>query len=330
MRPLITVLCVLFVLGIRIPAILARSDGFAVFWHEKEKYVPLRELSRAYDMSLSGPDDQRLILQNRTRKIVFKVDSREATVDGVTVWMHAPLERIRDRWSIREVDARTVIDPLIRPERHLRGIGHRIVVLDPGHGGHDTGAKGRRGVEEKRVVLDLARRIRAHLVNAGVRVYLTRENDRFVELDERTRKAARWRADLFVSIHLNSAANTSAAGIETYVLAAAGYESTAGGLSNLTQPGNRYEAANGIAAYLIQRSMLQRLRAPDRGVRRSRFLVLRNAPCPALLIECAFVSNPQEEALLLKESYRATLAESIARGILAYLHLVRRSQGEGP
>lgn len=306
----------------------ARSGDLPVFWHEKEKYVSLRDLARAYEMSVSGPDAQRITLQNRSHTLVFKTDGREVLFDRVSVWMHAPVGFVRNRWAIREVDARTVIDPLLRPERHLRGVGHRIVVLDPGHGGHDTGAKGRRGIEEKRVVLDLARRVRAKLVNAGVRVYMTRESDRFVELDERARLAERWIADLFVSIHLNSAANPAAAGVETYVLAAAGYESTAGGLSNLTQPGNRFEAANGIAAFQIQRAMLQRLGATDRGVRRSRFLVLRNAPCPAVLVECGFVSNPDEEAKLLREDYREAIAESLARGILNYLHLVRRAQGE--
>ncbi|MCZ7591258.1 MAG: N-acetylmuramoyl-L-alanine amidase [Kiritimatiellae bacterium] len=184
-------------------------------------------------------------------------------------------------------------------------------------------------MEEKRVVLDVARRLRTHLVNAGFKVYLTRENDRFVELDERSRKAQRWGADLFISIHLNSAASTAAAGAETYVLAAAGYESTSGGLSNLTQPGNRFEAANTVVAYQIQRAMTQRLGANDRGVKRSRFLVLKNAPCPAVLVECAFVSNAREEEQLLQESRREALAQSLARGTINYLNLAKRAQLEG-
>lgn len=306
----------------------ARSGEWPHFWHEKEKYVALRDLAALYGMDASGPAAQRITLQNRAHTLIFKTDSREVQVDGVLVWLHAPVTLVRNRWVIREVDARVVVDPLMRPGRHLRGAGHRVVVIDPGHGGQDTGAKGKRGVEEKRVVLDLARRLRAQLVNAGVRVYMTRESDRFIELDERSRKAARWGADLFVSIHLNSAASTAASGVETYVLAAAGYESTAGGHSNLSQPGNRFEAANGVAAFQIQRAMVQRLGSTDRGVRRSRFLVLRNAPCPAVLVECAFVSNPAEEEKLLSESFREAMAESLARGVLNYLNLARRAQGE--
>lgn len=307
---------------------VARTTDLPHFWHEKEKYVSLRDLAALYGMEMTGPVAQRVTLANRAHALIFKTDSREVLVDGVLVWLHAPMVLVRNRWVIREVDARVVIDPLMRPGRHLRGTGHRVVVIDPGHGGQDTGARGRRGVEEKRVVLDLARRLRANLLNAGVRVYMTRESDRFVELDERSRKAGRWGADLFVSIHLNSAANSSASGIETYVLAAAGYESTAGGHSNLNQPGNRFEAANGLAAFQIQRAMVARLGAVDRGVKRSRFLVLKNAPCPAVLVECAFVSNPAEEEKLLSEAYREAMAESLARGVLNYLNLVRRAQVE--
>ncbi|MCO5044500.1 MAG: N-acetylmuramoyl-L-alanine amidase [Verrucomicrobia bacterium] len=310
-------------------AISPKSD-FPVFWSAKEKYVALRDVAAVYGMSISKPAAQRITLQDRTQTIVFKTDGREVLYGGNLIWLHAPVSFVRGRWAMREVDLRVVLDPLHRPERYLKSVRHRVIVLDPGHGGQDTGAKGKRGVEEKRVALDLARRLRAHLVNAGYKVYLTRENDRFIELDERCRKAARWGADLFLSIHLNSAGSEAAAGVETYALAAAGYESTSGGLSNLTQPGNRYESANGVLAYQIQRALTQRLGAADRGVKRSRFLVLKNAPCPAVLIECAFVSNAREEAQLLDDAHREVMAQAIARGTLNYLNLAKRAQSEAP
>lgn len=325
-RLLIIAILLAFAPGLRAaPA----PTNLPVFWHEKEKYIALRDIASLYRMDIVGPAAQRITLQNRSLKIIFKTDGREVLYDGTLVWLHSPMVRVRGRWALREVDARVVLDPLQRPEGYLKNARHRVIVIDPGHGGKDTGAKGKRGVEEKRVVLDVARRLRTHLVNAGFKVYLTRENDRFVELDERSRKAQRWGADLFISIHLNSAASTAAAGAETYVLAAAGYESTSGGLSNLTQPGNRFEAANTVVAYQIQRAMTQRLGANDRGVKRSRFLVLKNAPCPAVLVECAFVSNAREEEQLLQESRREALAQSLARGTINYLNLAKRAQLEG-
>lgn len=318
-------------LGLTLGLWAAPAPGdFPVFWHEKEKYVSLRDIAAVYGMDISGPAAQRITLENRSQTIIFKTDSREVLYGGTVVWLHAPIVNVRGRWAVREVDARVVLDPLQRPDRYLKSVRHRVVVIDPGHGGQDTGAKGRRGVEEKRVVLDIARRLRAQLVNAGLKVYMTRENDRFIELDERCRKAARWGADLFISIHLNSAGTPTAAGTETYALAAAGYESTSGGLSNLSQPGNRFEAPNGVAAFQIQRAITSRLGSTDRGVKRSRFLVLKNAPCPAVLVECAFVSNPREEEKLLQETYREAIAQCLARGTVNYLNLAKRAQMETP
>lgn len=307
----------------------AKPD-YPVFWHQKEKYVALRDLAVLYKMDISGPVAQRVTLQNRSQTIIFKTDSREIVYGSTLIWLHAPIVHVRGRWAMREVDVRTVLDPLQRPGRYLQSVRYRVVVIDPGHGGQDTGAKSTRALEEKRVVLDIARRLRAHLVNAGYKVYMTRENDRFVDLDERSRKAARWGADAFISIHLNSAASASAAGIETYALASAGYESTSGGFSNLTQPGNKFDAANGILSHQIQRSLCTALGAPDRGVKRSRFMVLKNAPCPATLVECGFLSNSREEQRLLQESYRESVALGLARGTINYLNLAQRANQEAP
>ena len=314
----------LFLLG---GALSAPGAGdFPVFWQDKANYVALRDLAALYQAELSAPAVQRFTLQNRWNTLIFKADSRELMVNGTQVWLHEPMVLARGRWAVREVDASRIIDPLVRPERYLGKMGSRVVVLDPGHGGHDSGARGARGVEEKRVVLDIARRLRAHLTAAGVKVYMTRESDRFIELDERARRAGRWGADAFISIHLNSAGNSSASGIETYALAAVGFSSTAGGLSNLTQPGNRFEGANAMLAYQVHKAMVLRTASVDRGVRRSRFLVLKDAPCPAVLVECGFVSNRKEEERLLSEAHRETLALGLARGTLNYLNLVKRAK----
>ena len=305
---------------------LARASDLPAYWEGKEKYVALRELAALYQADLAGPAFQRITLQNRWHHLLLKVDSREAQLNGTLLWLHEPMAQARGRWAVREVDATRVIDPLLRPERYLGKVGSRVVVIDPGHGGPDAGARGARGVEEKRVVLDIARRLRAHLVAAGVKVYMTRESDRFIELDERARRAGRWGGDAFISIHLNSAGNSSAAGTESYVLAAAGYESTAGGFSNLSQPGNRFEAANAVLGYQVQKAITTKVASTDRGVRRSRFLVLKEAPCPAVLVECGFVSNRKEEERLLTEEYRESLALGLARGTLNYLNLVKRAK----
>jgi N-acetylmuramoyl-L-alanine amidase len=253
------------------------------------------------------------------------------TYNGMQLWLHMPLRKIRYRWSMTKKDMACVIDPLLRPNLHLRGRGRRVVVLDPGHGGRDRGARGWRAVEEKRVVLDVARRARVHLANEGLKVYLTRDGDRSLSLEERCRKAARWGADIFVSIHMNSSKTAGATGIETYVLAAPEYQSTNAARPErghpMVYPGHTYEEANAILGYFVQRGLLDKLKGSDRGLRRAKFIVLKNAPCPAALAECGFVSNKREAEKMLSRHYRESIALGIVKGVLDYVEAVKRAEG---
>lgn len=306
------------------------ADDFPIAWVDGKDYVALKDLSRLYGLPLEGPYGRALALSGKGQRLVFTTSGREVMVNGALVWLHEPVVAHRGRWLVRAVDVRKVIDPLVRPSRHLATAGYRVIVLDPGHGGQDTGTKGARSVEEKRVVLDLARRVRTQLVKAGYRVYLTRESDRFIELDERTRKARAWGADLFVSIHLNSAASTAPNGTETFALAAAGYASTAGGTVTPAQTGNRHDAANNLLSYFVHKALCTRIVEGDRGLKRARFMVLKTAPCPATLVECAFLSNPREEERMLDDTFRESVALGIAKGIQDYLSAVKRARVEAP
>ncbi len=322
-------LTILLLLGSFVP-LSARAAGGAddlpVSWIDGKDYVGLKELARLYGFAAEGPHGRALALVGRSTRIVFTTSGREVMANGSLVWLHEPLFPHRGRWWLRAVDARTIIDPLVRPSRHLGEAGYRVIFLDPGHGGTDTGTKGARGVEEKRVVLDLTRRVRNELTKAGYRVYMSRESDRFLELDERTRKARALGADLFVSIHLNSAGSDSPNGTETFALAAAGYASTAGGTVTPAQAGNRFDGPNTALAYLIHKALCSRIGEGDRGLKRARFMVLRTAPCPAALVECAFLSNPREEERLLDDHFREEVAQGIAKGIRDYLAAVKRAR----
>jgi len=169
-----------------------------------KKLVYLNEVARVYNLRLRKAGQKNLSLSSRWSRLLFRENSRELTFNGVRVWLNAPLYRAGWRHALDYADACWTLDPLLRRYAHLQRLRCRRVVLDPGHGGRDRGARGRRGVEEKAVVLDIARRVRVHVANAGLKVYLTRESDRYLSLDERVKKAARWNADLFVSIHANA------------------------------------------------------------------------------------------------------------------------------
>ncbi len=221
-----------------------------------------------------------------------------------------------------------------------------VIVLDPGHGGVETGAVGPGGVQEKEVVLDLARRLQAALQKEpGVAVVLTRDEDRQVARDERTAIANQNRAELFVSLHLNSSPAKGAAGAETYFLSAeatddeartvAGVENeaarrgeavvqtAAGGgqtldliLWDLAQ--NQYLAESARLAQAVQRELNELAGTKDRGVRQAPFTVLMGATMPAILVEVGFVSNAAEAAKLKDGAYRDRIVEALARAIQGF------------
>ncbi len=329
----------------------AAPGGRRAFTHGDVERVTLAAFAAAHGLAVEDRAEAGLWLGRRNPTLRLMPGGRRASIRGVQVWLQHPLERVGDDWVLARVDADATLSPLLRPHRYLAGrtpgagapspvfegvpyTGARpalVVVLDPGHGGADGGASGPDGLLEKDLALDLARRTRTRLERAGLRVHLTREDDRFVDLADRPALAARLRADVFVSIHLNASDDPSAAGVETYVLSKPGFPSTNHPTGRPSprwgaDPGNAHDAANAILGFLLQRRMLGEGRARDRGLRHARFLVLRQAPCPAALVECGFLTNAGDARRLADEGARARMADAIALGILDYANEVRRAR----
>jgi len=212
----------------------------------------------------------------------------------------------------------------------------RRVVLDPGHGGKDPGSIGAGGLREKDVVLDIAHRVAPVLSREmGVVTMLTRDDDRYVTLEERAARANAFGADLFVSIHCNASEDPGSRGVQTYVLASsvddvsgvvAGRENGAsvgaGSLVGGVEVGDVSRRSVRFAG-LLQRSMVVSLGGGyggvvDGGVRSAGFFVLVGAQMPAVLSEVAFISNPGEESLLMSADYRRRLADGIVNAVRAY------------
>jgi N-acetylmuramoyl-L-alanine amidase len=168
----------------------------------------------------------------------------------------------------------------------------RTVVIDAGHGGHDSGALSRRGSAEKHAALDVSLRLEQKLRDAGLRTVMTRETDRFVPLDTRAAISNRQQNAIFVSIHFNHAKSRRARGVETYY----------------NHP-YAFSLARNIQNHLVTV-------APDRGVHRAKFRVLRKNRYPAVLVECGFLSHAAEAARCGTPAYRERLASEIATAIL--------------
>ncbi|WP_181346841.1 N-acetylmuramoyl-L-alanine amidase [Thalassobacillus sp. CUG 92003] len=177
----------------------------------------------------------------------------------------------------------------------------KIVTLDPGHGGHDPGARGH-GLVEKNVVLDVGLKARKYLKNAGIKVRMTRDTDRFHSLDRRVDIAKQNNSDTFVSIHAN-AFMESANGVETYYYAA--------GLTN------REYSSLKLAEFINER-LYKEMNMSNRGVKNSGFRVIKANSLPAVLTEIGFVTNNGDAAKLKTQKYREKAGKAIALGIVDY------------
>ena len=183
-----------------------------------------------------------------------------------------------------------------RPPSGLQATGYfDTVVLDAGHGGHDSGARSMCGMPEKKLTLDTTRRTARILRSSGLRVLETRTTDCFVPLDQRVASSNRLKNVIFVSLHFNWTKSSKPSGVETFYYG----------------PRSSRLAAN------LQREILKVYGAKNRGIKWRGLYVLRNNKRPAVLCELGFVSNPSENRKLQNATTRQRLAESIAKGILA-------------
>lgn len=187
--------------------------------------------------------------------------------------------------------------PQIKPRRSVQK-GKLVVIIDPGHGGKDSGALGIGGVQEKDVILPIGKRIAEILERNGIQVIMTRDSDFFVSLPGRVNIAQRTNADAFVSIHANSAGanRPEVNGLETY----------------------HYNSGLTLAR-IVHSKILQSLNIRDRNVRKARFYVLRKTSMPSILVETGFLTGREDAAKLRTTAYQNRMADAIAQGILQYL-----------
>ena len=216
-------------------------------------------------------------------------------------------------------------------------------MVDAGHGGHDPGTR-HHGLREKDLTLDIARRLQGELKSAGVSAVLTRDRDEFLELSRRAAIANRLRADVFVSVHINANHRRSVSGVEVYYPRESVIDPTAA-LPPQVEPSevalptttiqqilwdlvlSRARQQSAVVAQQVCRALQDRLQVPCRGVKGARFVVLREAWIPAVLVEVGYVSNREEASRLANADYRQAIAQAIAEGIAAYVQGLNTTQG---
>lgn len=293
-------------------------------------YLRLAVWAKAHGLELRWlKQDETLQLTNHSSKIVLAVDSREAQINGVAVWLLFPLVAHNGAIYLAQLDVETTLRPLLSPPRGPPGARIKTICLDPGHGGKDPGNRVGSN-QEKQYTLLLAQELHTQLERAGLKVTLTRSTDAFIELPTRPELAKQRSADLFVSLHFNAAeaGRDSVQGAEVYCLTPAGASSTNArgeGAGAGWFPGNRYNDKNLFLAFQVQKALTRNLAVEDRGVRRARFAVLRDAAMPAVLIEAGFMSHPAEGRKIFSSAYRQKMARAIVEALLAYKRAVEHT-----
>lgn len=262
---------------------------------------------------------------------VFNSDEIKQS-DGVQVAIEAkPIEPSHIPATDIELDER-------QNEKH-------IIVIDPGHGGSHPGAIGPSGLKEKDIVLDVAIKLQKILQNKGYQVYLTREKDIDVPLEDRPLIAAKKEASAFISIHVNSAlqkGSTTARGIETYVLNSRYIGASAKDVAdreNKASQFHNYEdnvlnqiiadleesASIGFSldfADIVQKKLVQHTGLSSRGVKQAPFIVLKGVNMAAVLVEVGFISNPEEEKLLKTSEFREKVAQALGESVTEYIKTI--------
>ncbi|MEO0414307.1 MAG: N-acetylmuramoyl-L-alanine amidase [Verrucomicrobiota bacterium] len=302
---------------------LAEARSWKIVKVNDREYVTDSNIRSFYGFANVMAKGNERFFQDSKVSMRWKAGSQEMFINNTKLSLSFPVIQSGGTTMVSTVDLAKLIDPLIRPSYIRKPIVFDTVIIDPGHGGHDSGAIGKYG-KEKNYTLDTALRLEQILLKNGLKTILTRRSDVYISLGQRVNFANQQKKAIFVSLHYNHA-TPSAKGLETFALAPQGTTPTHGGSSYWSSPlkGNERDAENialaaAVHAQVIYDQNAYKLSPVDRGIKRARYNVLRGINKPAMLFEGGFVSNSSEGKLINDPNHRQRLAQSIATGILRF------------
>jgi N-acetylmuramoyl-L-alanine amidase len=312
------------------PAQTVESEGtWKITSLQGRDYLPLSQVAAFYKLNMEVDGDT-ATLKSASRHMAFKANSRLARVDFIKQWLSFPALYSDGSFYISRMDLSKTIEPLMRPHQTSGLQPVTTVVLDPAHGGDDSGAVNRYG-SEKNYTLDVSRRIRAYLQKAGLKVVITRNGDNLPSAEARAAVATQLNqkesGSIFVSLHFNASTKKDSpdTGFEIFTLTPLGAPNTGEDFfteDNFSaEPGHLYNPASTALASAIYHAMLGRVPMFDNGAKRVRATELRLTSAPAVSIQGGFISHPRDAHLLHSVEWRERLAESIALGILEFCSL---------
>lgn len=325
---LIRSLAAFMLLSFSLPAVLlarkVQIDG--------KQYIDVVTVGKNFGMQAYWLDEDKTFrMSGRHTRVDLAKNSRLIHINEMPVYLGFPTRKLRGQLFVALTDYRYVLQSVLTPQVFENRPKVRRIAIDAGHGGKDTGARNDAYLLlEKKLTLDVAYRLKTLLEQSGFEVIMIRQRDVYISLDERSRIANRFNADLFVSLHFNAAASVSASGFECFALTPQHQASTqhselsAGDRQRF--PGNDFDPWNMLIAYHTERALAQGLGGPDRGVKRARFKVLKDLDCPGVLVELGFLSHVETARKLHTGVYRQLLARSLHEGVLNYQKRLQRIQ----
>jgi len=297
------------------------SAQWNVMLHEGRRHVPVEDVATFYQINAPVVEGSSFALTGGGRSIVGKAGGREVMINNVKYVLCFPIVAKNGNLFISAMDVTKIIEPVMRPGKIEHAAAVRTIVLDAGHGGHDAGASGPNAIE-KEATLDVVLRAKKLLQENGFQVRLTRANDTFIPLEKRAAMANKFSNAIFVSVHFNKSRQVGGTGIETFALAPRGVpsmdEENLSYSDYVPHPGHARDAENIALATAMHSSMLRHLRLGDRGIKRARFVVIRDITIPGVLLEGGFVNHPVDSLQIARSGYRDSFARAILEGVQRY------------
>ena len=314
-------LITLFVLlGCIVPAISGDWDVHKV---DGRDYLSMNNIAEFYNLGPTRRKEKEVSASSGVRSIRASVGSPDFFINNLKFILSYPAIEHEGKVCISRMDLVKLIEPVMRPSRIKNAVPIDTVVLDAGHGGHDNGAMSLYGAE-KTFALDVVLRAKALLQAAGLKVVLTRGDDTFISLDERARIASRQKNAIFIAMHFN--AGGWGTGVEAFTLAPRGVPSMMSdgpSVSDLVEcKGNARDAENIALATATHAALVVKTRMFDRGLKRARFVVIRDVTIPGVLIEGGFQSNSYDAKMIATAGYRQLLAQAVLQAVQNYRRAV--------
>lgn len=298
------------------------TDPWKIVDIGKERYVTIKSIKGFYGFAEMSKARNKITLKKANVRVEFHVGQQDVWMNSIKFFFSFPVRAYRGDYLVHHTDLTKLFDPVMRPFNLTKYSGFDTVIIDPGHGGHDSGTTSRQGNgQEKDHVLVLGKKLSLELRKRNFKVGLTRDTDKYLTLQQRVDYANRHPNAIFISLHYNAGGGGRAKGIETFTLSPKGVAHYGRGLKASDysdKPGNNNDAANIALATAIHANCIKRTGRADRGIRRARYSVITGVKHPAILLEGGFLSNPEEGRLIATEAYQDRLAFAIAEAVVKY------------